>query len=110
MRFCPNCGSLLRIRKNNNTGEGCMFVCKNCFYQYEVPCDDGNTVRDELEFKPKVREEVIEEKIGGAITTITCPKCTHDKATFHQQQTRSGDEASTIFYTCVKCKHTWTEN
>lgn len=41
-----------------------------------------------------------------------CPKCEHPEAWFHQMQTRSADEASTIFYECgnPKCGFKWNEN
>jgi hypothetical protein len=46
---------------------------------------------------------------GGA---AKCPKCEHPEAWFHQMQTRSADEASTIFYECgnPKCGFKWNEN
>ena len=109
MRFCPACGSLLRVRPPAD-GVACEFWCKGCPFFVALRDDDGLSVRDELAFKPKEREDVIEARARGAVTSINCPKCAHDKASYVQQQTRSGDEASTIFYTCLKCSHTWTEN
>lgn len=34
---------------------------------------------------------------------VTCGKCNYDKAYFREVQTRSADEAATLFFTCVKC-------
>ncbi len=34
---------------------------------------------------------------------MTCGKCNYDKAYFREVQTRSADEAATLFFTCVKC-------
>jgi DNA-directed RNA polymerase subunit M/transcription elongation factor TFIIS len=28
-------------------------------------------------------------------------------ALFYEMQIRSADEAATVFYTCIKCKHNW---
>lgn len=39
-----------------------------------------------------------------------CSKCGHTRAFYYELQIRSADEASTIFYTCEKCRHQWQEN
>lgn len=44
------------------------------------------------------------------IATTLCPKCNSTKAYYEERQTRSADEAATIFFTCVQCKHKWNEN
>jgi len=41
---------------------------------------------------------------------MRCPKCAIVVDTqYWAVQTRSGDEAPTRFYRCMKCKHTWRE-
>jgi DNA-directed RNA polymerase subunit M len=40
-------------------------------------------------------------------TKIICPKCGYEEAYWYMQQTRGADEPPTVFYTCVKCKHSW---
>ncbi len=41
---------------------------------------------------------------------MRCPKCVIVVDTqYWAVQTRSGDEAPTRFYRCMKCKHTWRE-
>jgi DNA-directed RNA polymerase subunit M len=40
-------------------------------------------------------------------TTIDCTKCGNDTAYWWMLQTRSADEATTQFYRCTKCSHTW---
>lgn len=48
---------------------------------------------------------------GKQKASVPCEKCNAPEVVFHTIQMRSGDEASTIFYTClnVNCKHTWKE-
>jgi transcription elongation factor S-II len=41
---------------------------------------------------------------------FTCPKCKHRDCVYHIMQIRSGDEGSTIFVMCNKCKHNWRIN
>jgi DNA-directed RNA polymerase subunit M len=40
-------------------------------------------------------------------TAIDCPKCGNNNAFWWMLQTRSADEATTQFYRCTKCGHTW---
>jgi DNA-directed RNA polymerase subunit M len=42
-------------------------------------------------------------------TKATCPSCNNKEAVWWVQQTRSADEAPTVFYRCTKCKHSWRE-
>jgi DNA-directed RNA polymerase subunit M len=52
---------------------------------------------------------VEEDKAPNALptTTIECPKCGNNIASWWMLQTRSADEATTQFYRCTKCNHTW---
>jgi transcription elongation factor S-II len=40
-------------------------------------------------------------------TIYTCGRCKEKKVSYYQLQTRSADEAMTVFYTCIVCKNTW---
>ena len=40
-------------------------------------------------------------------TTLKCRRCGSSEVGWEQKQTRSADEASTIFCTCNKCKNRW---
>jgi transcription elongation factor S-II len=66
------------------------------------------------EFNPKQWKECIDRKIKRDISKYTttieastdifvCPKCKSKKCTYYEMQTRSADEPSTIFVTCLDC-------
>ena len=66
------------------------------------------------EFNPTQWKECIDRKIKRDISKYTtnieastdifvCPKCKSKKCTYYELQTRSADEPSTIFVTCLDC-------
>ena len=57
------------------------------------------------------RINVLHEKDSNVWPTVTetCPKCGHNKAYYFSAQMRSGDEAETRFFRCVKCNNSWRE-
>jgi len=100
MEFCPKCGSLL-VDKNDK------FRCPRCSYIAK------GKVKIESSEKITKKEGVgiVKEKDMDVMPTVSevCPKCGHKEAYFWTSQTRSGDEAETKFFRCIKCKHTWRE-
>lgn len=100
MEFCPKCGCVL-IEKRKNFG------CARCGYSTKSKIKIESTE----ELKEKRETAVIKEKEANTmpVTPATCPKCGHKEAYFWTSQTRSGDEAETRFFRCVKCKNTWRE-
>ena len=52
---------------------------------------------------------MLEEEGGQDLPTISahCEKCGNGEAVWWMLQTRSADEATTQFYRCTKCGHTW---
>jgi len=66
------------------------------------------------EFNPEQWKELIDKKIKRDASKYTtnieastdifmCPKCKSKKCTYYELQTRSADEPSTIFVTCLEC-------
>ncbi|GET92040.1 transcription elongation factor-like protein [Leishmania tarentolae] len=65
------------------------------------------------------QEQRIEEKMkaieaaDNAMLNITslfkCGRCGKRHCTFYEQQTRSADEPTTKYITCLDCKNTWTQ-
>jgi transcription factor S len=111
MEFCPNCGSRLVPKK---TEEGVSMVCVKCGY---VKKESGNQTES------KASGKIIKHTLQQQVTVISkedevntmptmrmeCPKCGNMTVYVWQVQTRGGDEASTQFFRCTKCNHTFRE-
>ncbi len=98
--FCPECKGLLYPDGDNK-------VCRKCGY---TQAKDGqqDVVRKEADTGGE--RMVIDEKTQTLpTTTILCPQCEHDTASWVLRQTRAADEPATRIYQCVKCKHKWRE-
>ena len=70
------------------------------------------------EMRPDKWQELIDAKIikdknkfeinvEASTDTFTCRKCKSNKCTYYLQQTRSADEATTIFVQCLTCGQKW---
>jgi transcription elongation factor S-II len=70
------------------------------------------------EMRPDKWKELIDAKIikdknkyeinvEASTDTFTCRKCKSNKCTYYLQQTRSADEATTIFVQCLTCGQRW---
>jgi DNA-directed RNA polymerase subunit M len=111
MEFCPKCGSRLVPKKSET---GVAFTCPKC--GYVKPAADENT-------ETKASGKVIKHTLQQQVTIISkeddvktmptmrmeCPKCGNMLVYVWQVQTRGGDEASTQFFRCTKCSHTFRE-
>ena len=54
------------------------------------------------------RDAVISEiDFGQATEQFTCARCKGTKTTYYTMQTRSADEAETVFITCLQCGRRW---
>lgn len=100
MQFCPKCGALLVQKKKS-------FSCPKCGYRSKEKIKIVSSEKVVNEAKIAVLHE--KEANVWPIVTAICPKCGHNKAYYFSAQTRSGDEAETRFFRCVKCNHAWRE-
>lgn len=97
MKFCPTCE--IRLKR-----DGSALKCPQCGHVQGGAKPDSAPVPDASEFNVLDADEGTQ-----ALPTINkeCPKCGHGQAVWWMLQTRSADEATTQFYRCVKCNHTW---
>ncbi len=108
--FCPECSSLLR---RGNVIDKTFLICK-CGYEKEFETNADEIKKTIQKKKEALKENLIvvseEDKISVNLKVKEkCPKCAHKEAEAWQEQTRSGDEPSTSFFRCLKCKFTWRE-
>lgn len=105
MEFCKKCGSILVAKKEKSD---IFLVCRKCDYRQKEykPVEIEESVRK----KPLDDVVIIENNTESMpMTKAECPKCGHLEAVWWIQQTRSSDEAPTLFLRCTKCKHSWRE-
>ena len=98
MRFCPSCD--VRLKKG---------TCPKCGHvESEVASASSKTSATEYEVNKSFNVlDGNEGKETLPTIKITCERCGHDEAVWWMLQTRSADEATTQFYRCIKCEHTW---
>jgi DNA-directed RNA polymerase subunit M len=110
MEFCDDCGSMLAPKKINGK---VVMACPKCG-EGKKELSAGNQMLKE-EIKQSDQESMIVIENPDEINTMPtkkmrCSKCAIVVDTqYWAVQTRSGDEAATRFYRCMKCKHTWRE-
>ena len=69
-------------------------------------------IENEAILQKKRFEQMLQEKYDmlndkSFNTTLKCRRCGSSEVGWEQKQTRSADEASTVFCTCNKCKNRW---
>ncbi|KAG5469566.1 hypothetical protein LSCM1_02790 [Leishmania martiniquensis] len=76
----------------------------------EVFTTKSEKARQEQRIQEKMRAIEAAEKAGLNITSLfKCGRCGKRNCTFYEQQTRSADEPTTKYVTCLDCKNTWTQ-
>jgi DNA-directed RNA polymerase subunit M len=100
--FCPNCKSLLRP-------DGETLHCPRCEFQRPIDETVGSKTINQLEEDLKDVPVFNDLDTMPIDETVFCPECENKGAYWHLRQTRSADEATTRFYRCTKCSHTWRE-
>ncbi len=115
MQFCPKCNAKLQTKKFEDTSGSkpktkLQLSCISCDYSQETK----RVKIKEVPIEPVTPIKVVDtkaEKLRSLPTTkATCPKCRHNFAYFWDKQTSSLEQASTQFFRCVSCSHTWRAN
>lgn len=70
----------------------------------EINPEHWKSVIDEYDMK----EDVLKNYKQLTTDQFKCGRCKQKRATYYQLQTRSADEASTNFVTCINCGNKWT--
>jgi DNA-directed RNA polymerase subunit M/transcription elongation factor TFIIS len=60
-----------------------------------------------IDAKSKRDANKFEVNMAAATDTFTCRKCKANQCTYYTMQTRSSDEATTVFVQCVPCGNRW---
>ena len=105
MQFCEKCKAVLVTKKE---GDKTLLICRKCGHRVRdyKPVEISETIT-----KKPLDDVIIIEKREEALpkTRAVCPKCGNKEAVWWLQQTRSADEAPTLFLRCTECKHSWRE-
>ncbi|MBI4021236.1 MAG: transcription factor S [Candidatus Aenigmarchaeota archaeon] len=106
MDFCKKCGSIMVAKEEKKR---IFLACRSCDFTLKKykPLE----IEESVKKRPLETDIVIVEKNQEALpkTRAECPKCSHTEAVWWMQQTRSADEAPTLFLRCTKCRHSWRE-
>ncbi|TFK71746.1 hypothetical protein BDN72DRAFT_793520 [Pluteus cervinus] len=113
--FCPDCGTLLNLPQDGES----VVACSQC--QHEEPVESYNNAGiithshpdafpSLLQQQRKTQTKLHLELDQGTLVAEKCPVCGHLEAYSKELQLRSADEGTTVFYTCVTCKHGWRVN
>jgi DNA-directed RNA polymerase subunit M len=106
MDFCKKCGSLMVVKQVKNKS---VLACRSCGFKMKhyKPLE----IQERVTKTPLESDVVVIEKEEEALpkTKAECPKCENKEALWWLQQTRSADEAPTLFLRCTKCRHSWRE-
>lgn len=86
-----------------------FFHCDACPYAYPITVPVVQAA--------PVKRKPLDDILGGEAETAhlqrgdtACPACKHGVGFFYEVQTRSADEAATLFWRCEACAHRWREN
>jgi DNA-directed RNA polymerase subunit M len=103
VRFCPECQTRLKP-------SGDHVVCPKCGFKAKKGASDGKSVTEVKQVTGRNASlKVMDDDKQQDLPTITiqCPTCDNNTAVWWMLQTRSADEATTQFFRCTKCNHTW---
>ena len=112
MKFCPQCNAKMRPKKiidesSSKTRPKSIIICSSCGYKEKSRRVTVKEKKIEDTKNIKVVDSKAQKLQSMPTTKANCHKCGHDSAYFWEKQTSSLEEASTQFFRCAKCEHTW---
>jgi len=86
-----------------------MVSCPKCGFKAKRGHEEKSKKQESKKTGSDASIKVMEGESVDALptTAIECPQCKNDTAFWWMLQTRSADEATTQFFRCTKCSHTW---
>jgi DNA-directed RNA polymerase subunit M len=109
MKFCPQCSTRLRVKQVKSDDNVLVTLqCDRCGFSAPAQAPIARPEAEPADDQIKVVGEEVDVK-PLPTTQVECPKCENKEAYWWMLQTRSGDEATTQFFRCTKCGHTWRE-
>lgn len=64
----------------------------------------------ETKFKQNEQDEFIMNPFEVEEGVLVCPKCKNSRTFSYTKQVRSCDEGTSVFASCMTCKHKWTHS
>lgn len=88
------------------------WVCGSCGHEEarDTADESGMVTTQDQEDSDVVDLSDVDEEDVGPTTSVRCPECGHDTATYEMKQIRAADESETRFFTCTECDHKWRED
>jgi transcription factor S len=94
-------------------GDEEVVACSKCGFKTKKKTEEAAAAGKKEELSKKASQDLSLKVMDGdtvealPTTNIECPECKNGTAFWWMLQTRSADEATTQFYRCTKCNHTW---
>ncbi|XP_060850518.1 DNA-directed RNA polymerase I subunit RPA12 [Rhopalosiphum padi] len=110
--FCSKCGSILPSLSMEEFIK--CYSCKTVFGPeiYGNSIAEYSIILNSVEDMDNVvkTEHNKNDADDGPIAERRCSQCGHNQMSYAAVQLRSADEGQTVFYTCLNCKFTESEN
>jgi len=111
--YCDKCQQIILNLKQNprlhNFGSSLVVLSDSQMSEGTIIEDierESNIQRKRFESMLQEKYDMMNDKSYN--TTLKCRRCGSAEVSWEQKQTRSADEASTVFCTCNKCNNRWT--
>ena len=99
---------MLAVGKKKDGNKSILgFLCKSCEFFKAIKGLKVKKTSGEHTSPIKIVDKKADKLRSMSTTSAICPKCDSDTAYFWDGQTSSLEQASTQFFRCTTCSHTW---